>query len=89
MINADEILTKYEDDVIKNIDKDNMMKIIGFLEEENCSFIDEIVENYLDLFTFNYEEFIFKYNELNKKYSNNYLKAVDQDMNLLEEFYSL
>ena len=62
MINADEILTKYE---------------------------DEIVENYLDLFTFNYEEFIFKYNELNKKYSNNYLKAVDQDMNLLEEFYSL
>lgn len=89
MINADEILTKYEDDVIKNIDKDNMMKIIGFLEEKNCSFIDEIVENYLDLFTFNYEEFIFKYNELNKKYSNNYLKAVDQDMNLLEEFYSL
>lgn len=66
-----------------------MMKIIGFLEEKNCSFIDEIVENYLDLFTFNYEEFIFKYNELNKKYSNNYLKAVDQDMNLLEEFYSL
>lgn len=66
-----------------------MMKIIGFLEEKNCSFIDEIVENYLDLFTFNYEEFIFKYNELNKKYSNNYLKAVNQDMNLLEEFYSL
>lgn len=87
MINADEIFSKYENDVIKNINKENMLKIIYFLEKENCDFIDEIIENYLDLFTFNYDEFIYKYNKLNNKYNNNYLKEVSIDMNLLEEFY--
>lgn len=87
MINVDDILSKYEDDVIKNINKENMLKIICFLEKENCDFIDEIIENYLDLFTFNYDEFTYKYNKLNNKYNNNYLKEISVDMNLLEKFY--
>lgn len=87
MINIDEIFSKYEDDVVKNIDKDNMLKIIYFLEEESCDFIDELLENYLDLFTFDYDEFVSKYNKLNNKYNNSYLNMINTDMNLLEEFY--
>ena len=79
---------KYSSSVIKNIDKDNMNRIIEFLKSENCSYIKELLDNYLDLFTFDYDEFVDKYNKLNNKYSN-YLELVKDDMNLLEEFYSI
>ncbi len=77
---------KYESDVIKNIDKDNMNKIIEFLKSKNCDYIKELLDDYLDLFTFDYDEFVDKYNKLNDKYPN-YLELVKDDMNLLEEFY--
>ena len=78
---------KYENDFFKNIDIDNVKRIINFLEENNCNFIDELLEDYLDLFTFDYNEFVDKFNKLNKKYNYNYLELVKDDMNLLEEFY--
>lgn len=83
----EDIISKYEMNVLKNIDKENMQKIINFLEKENCSFIEDMIEDYLDLFTIDYEEFVSIYNTLNKKYSNDFLFKVSLDMNLLEEFY--
>ena len=82
-----EIIEKYSDDVIKNMNKDNLMKIINFLISEKCDFIEDILEDYLDLFTIEYNEFVSKYNKLNKKYNNNLLSKASEDMNILEEFF--
>ena len=87
MIDMDEILEKYSESVIKNFDKRNMAKIILFLQGQHCDYIDELLEDYLDLFTFPYEEFVSKYNEINAKYNNKFLELASYDMNLLEEFY--
>ena len=79
--------SKYEDSVIKNIDKDNVNKIISFLNTNGCDFIDELLEDYLDIFTFEYDDFINRYNKLNIKYNNDLINAIKNDMNILEEFY--
>lgn len=86
-INSEEILNKYENDIIKNINKENFIKIIKYLKQKQCDFIDEIVEDYLDLFSFEYDEFIGKYNKLEEKYGSNLLNEIKDDMNILEEFY--
>ena len=83
----DDILNKYSNSVIKNLDKDNITSIILFLKDENCEYIEDLLEDYLDLFTISYEEFVSKYKELNKKYDNKYLELASVDMNLLEEFF--
>lgn len=83
----EEIIEKYSSSVIKNLDRNNIDKIIVFLKKENCNYIEDILEDYLDLFTIEYEIFVNKYNELNKKYNNKYLELVSNDMNLLEEFF--
>lgn len=83
----DEILSKYEEDVIRNINKENFQKIIAFLKQKGCDFINELLEDYLDLFCFDYNEFVDKYNKLEKKYNNNLLNEIKADMNILEEFY--
>lgn len=86
-MNIEEILEKYESSTIRNIDKENMVKIINFLESQQCNFIEDIIEDYLDLFTFKYEDFVKKYNSLNIKYNNKFLEEASFDMNKLEEFY--
>lgn len=83
-----DIIDKYNLSVIKNIDKENMIKIISFLEKEDCYYIDDIIEDYLDLFTINIEKFILIYNILNKKYDNSFLEYAAFDMNLFEKFYN-
>ena len=81
-----EILNKYTDNTIKNLDKNNINKIVSFLEKENCNFINDILEDYLDLFNIEYDTFIKIFEELNKKYNNKFLELASEDMNLLEEF---
>jgi len=87
MNNLDEIVLKFEKDVLKLINRENLTKIINFLYMEHCEFIEEILENYLDIFTFDYNDFILKYHKLDKKYNGLFLFKASQDMNLLEEFY--
>jgi len=80
-------LEKYEKDIYTNLDKENIKKIIKFLEKNGCDFIEELLDDYLDIFTFEYNEFIEKYNKLNIKYNNNLIYKISNDMNILEEFY--
>ena len=87
MEKEDEILSKYEADVLKNINTDNMKKIICFLEKEKCDFIEDIIENYLDIFILEYDFFVKKYDQLDKRYNNKFLELASNDMNLLEDFY--
>ncbi len=85
MINID--ISKYEESVIKNLDKDNVDKIISFLSLNGCDYIEELLENYLDIFAFEYNEFVIRFNKLNDKYNHNLINEIRDDMNILEELY--
>lgn len=85
MINID--FSKYEKSVTSNINKENIMKIVSFLSSKKCDYIEELLEDYLDIFTLNYNDFVIKYDKLNSKYNNDLISAIRDDMNILEEFY--
>lgn len=87
MKEIEKIKEKYSKSVIENLDKKNFYDILNFLIKENCDFIDDIVSDYLDLFNFDYDEFVEKYVKLNEKYNGQFLKRASEDMNLFEEFY--
>ena len=84
----DEIYENYEKTVLNNLKIENFQKIIEFLKEEKCNYIDEIIERYLDLLTIEHNDFINRYYILNKKYNGSFLELASEDMNLLEEFYN-
>lgn len=81
----EEIVNKYNINLLKTINRDNFYKIINFLEKENCSFIEDIVSDYFDVFSIEYDLFIEKYNKLNQNYNGKYLILVNEDMELLEQ----
>ena len=85
MINID--ISKYEESVIKNLDKDNVDKILSFLSLNGCDYIEELLEDYLDIFAFEYNEFVIRFNKLNDKYNHNLINEIKDDMNILEELY--
>ncbi len=85
MISID--ISKYEESVIKNLDKDNVDKILSFLSLNGCDYVEELLEDYLDIFTFEYDEFVIKFNKLNDKYNHNLINEIRDDMNILEELY--
>ena len=89
MDNISKIRDKYEKKLIENMDKENALKITQFLIKEKCEFIEDMMTDYLDLFNFQYEEFVDKYNKLNQKYNGEFLNKVNEDMDLLEEFYTI
>lgn len=82
-----EILEKYSDTILKNIDIDNMKKIMLFLQNNNCDYIEDIVEDYFDIFVIDYNLFVNKFNNLNQKYNNQFLTLAKEDMNLFEELF--
>ena len=89
MNDINELFFKYEFDVFKSLDKNNVYNIISFLESKGCSYIEDIFNDYLDLFLIDYDLFVEKYNKLNTKYDNNLLVYAGNDMNILEEFYTI
>lgn len=87
-MNIDELMDKFEYDVFKNLDITNFNKIINFLLQQGCDYVEDIVTDYIDLFNISYDEFVNKYNLLNKKYNGIFLEMASLDMNLFEEFYN-
>ena len=80
-----ELLDKYEDSIKNNLDKENVYKIITFLVKEKCEYIEDLLTDYLDIFTIEYNDFIKKYNELKKKYGENIISIIEDNLNILEE----
>ena len=84
-IDMEELFNKYHISIFKNVSKENLYKIICFLESEQFYYIDEIVLDYFDLFLIDYEDFIKKYELLKKKYGYSIVEKIAYDMSILEE----
>lgn len=80
---------KYEDSILKSIDKTNLEKILLFLQSEGVEFLEDILENYLDLFEIPYEEFVCKFRQLDSNYKNELVSMINDDVNILEELYTI
>lgn len=83
----EEIIEKYSRSIMKNINKENFLKIINFLNYNKCNYIEDIISDYLDLFTIDYDIFKEKYDYLDNKYQNQFLSLASENMNMFEEFF--
>lgn len=89
MQDINDIINKYDKSIVNKLNIENFSRIVLFLRKSGCDFVDDIVENYLDLFVFDYDEFVNKYYKLDVKYNGNFLKKASYNMDILEEFYTI
>lgn len=77
----------YNEDFISLIDENNFIKIYNILINNNLKFTEDIILNYLDLFTLDSTILENKLNTLITKLGNNYPEKISKDLSLLNELY--
>ena len=90
LLEEDDIENIYEtfnESVILKLNKDNIQKIIIYLQDSNIDFIYDILAYYTDLLVFDITEFIQKFEKIKYKYGNNYNEIIGHDLSILEQMY--
>ena len=74
----------YNDEYIENLDENNFINIYNIFKNYNFYFIDDIILNYLEIFTLNPNNIKRKLLELKKTLGNDYLYIIGNDLRYLE-----
>lgn len=84
----DLVLDNYKEFYLKSLDENNFIKIYELLRKYNFYFIDDIILNYLEIFTLNIEEVEEKILELKYLLGDNFVYIIGNDMRYLEKIIS-
>lgn len=74
----------YEYEYINNIDKDNFIRVYEVFKKNNFNYIDDIIVNYLEIFTLDSNFVENKINKLKDILGNNYIYIIGNDLRYLE-----
>lgn len=88
MFNEEEIkniVDTFDEDIIKKVDIDNLFKIYKYLIDNGIYFARDLIVDYLDIFTLDYDEFVIKFEKLKNKLGSNYIEMLESDISKLED----
>lgn len=80
----DMLYSIYDDNYINSIDYNNFMKIYNVFSQYQFYFIEDIIVNYLEIFTLNVEEVITKLEILKYQLGEKFVYIIGNDMRYLE-----
>ncbi len=92
MIGEDEINIKilkenFAEDLIKQIDSENVYKILSYLNSNGVYYVKDLFLNSLDLFLYPCEVFIKKFEHLKEVLGNEFVDKLGEDASLIEIMY--
>lgn len=92
MLNLDEIDTKilrenFDEEMIKQIDEENIDKIINYLEKNNVDYAKDLLISSLDLFLLPVEDFIKQFEKLKNELGRDFAEKLGEDSSLIEIMY--
>ena len=77
----------FDDDTIKKVDTENLVKILQYLNDNGVYYYKDIVLEYLDLFLNPYEMFTEKFEELKSRLGSDFVERIANDKSLIEIMY--
>ena len=80
-----EIEDTFDQSVRSHLDDNNLKSIVTYLQMNQIYFIEDILIQYLDLFLFEKEEFIKRFELLKLKYPYNFIEVLAHNLDILEE----
>ena len=88
MFNEEEIkniVDTFDEEIIKKVDIDNLFKIYKYLIDNGIYFARDLIVDYLDIFTLDYDEFVIKFEKLKNELGSNYVEILESDISKLED----
>ena len=92
-MNLDEIDIKilkenFDESLIRQIDSENVLKILKYLENNGIYYAKDLFLTSLDLFLYPLDDFIRKFEILKEKLGNDFANKLGEDSSLIEYIYS-
>ena len=78
------VVENYDYNYLEGLDEDNFKEIYKLLKEYHFYYINDIILNYIEIFSLDKEEVEKKIKELKEKFGNNYVYLIGDDMRALE-----
>lgn len=88
-IYLDLIYDNYNEGYLHTLDEDNFNKVYNILKKNNFYFIDDIILNYLELFTVDPNFLIEALSYFEEKYGKNYALVIGRNMNILDDLINI
>ena len=88
MFNEEEIkniVDTFDEEIIKKVDIDNLFKIYKYLIDNGIYFARDLIVDYLDIFTLDYDEFVTRFEKLKSELGSNYVEILENDISKLED----
>ena len=80
----DMVIANYDYSYLEGLDENNFKEIYKLLKEYNFYYINDIILNYIEIFSLDKEEVKQKIKELKEKLGNNYVYIIGNNMRVLE-----
>ena len=78
------VVDNYDYSYLEGLDEDNFKEIYKLLKEYHFYYINDIILNYIEIFSLDKEEVEQKIKELKEKFGNNYEYLIGDDMRALD-----
>ena len=79
------LLDKYTDEYLDTIDYDNFMKIYKYLKSKRVYFVEDLILNYLDIFTLDVKIIEEAFDALNLQYGDDYIYTIGDNLKILDD----
>lgn len=77
----------FDDEMINQIDKENVIKILTYLNNNGVYYYKDLFTTFLDLFLLPSSEFIEKFEILKNELGTDFVDKLGEDMSLIEIMY--
>ena len=77
----------YEEDALKQLDKENVDRIYNYLIDNDVFYAKDIFITSLDLFLLKYEEFVERFENLKKELGENFVDILGEDVSKIDLMY--
>lgn len=81
------LIENFDIEMINELDADNLIKIMRYLEKNGIYYAKDLFLSSLDLFLLPSDEFINKFEKLKTKLGDNYVEKLGEDASLIEIMY--
>ncbi len=78
------VVDNYDYSYLEGLDEDNFKEIYKLLKEYHFYYINDIILNYIEIFSLDKEEVEQKIKELKEKFGHNYVYLIGDDMRALD-----
>ena len=81
------IKENFDEDIIKQLNEDNVVKIYNYLINGGIYYAKDIFISQLDLFLLDYDLFVEKFEKLKTKLGTNYVEILGEDCDAINSMY--